>query len=200
MKTFDDIKTLWQQQASADVPSLEEISRLAQKTQKGMMRKNLLATSLLAVSAIIIACIVLTADFKYATTKLGAVLVVIAIFGAIFINSQLLRLMMKTTDLTVTNEDYLKQLLRYQSKERFLQTKGMAVYFIALSLGLTIYMYEFYARDHRFGLIAYAITFAWVAVCWFYLLPRAVRKQRRKLDELIQMIQGVSKQLEGDSL
>jgi hypothetical protein len=194
MDNFNELKTLWQQQAGMTTPSLEEITRLARKTQKRMIRKNVLSMGLLGFAAIVIACIISGAEFRYASTKLGALLVIIAILGFIILSSQLLRVMLMAADITVTNEAYLKQLLRYQRKEHFIQTKGIAAYFFLLSVGLAIYMYEFYARDCFFGIVAYGITFGWVALNWFYLLPRSVRKQEKKLNDLIGMIQGISKQ------
>jgi hypothetical protein len=196
MNNFNELKSLWQQQAENTAPSPEEISTLARKAQKRMMGKNLLSMSLLGLSVIIISSIITGAQFRYASTKLGALLIILAILGFIFLSSQLLRIMLRAADITLTNEAYLKQLLRYQRKERFIQTKGMTAYYFLLSVGLAVYMYEFYARDHVFGLVAYGVTFAWIAVNWFYLLPRSVRKQEKKLNDLIGMIQSISKQLQ----
>ena len=195
MNSFDDIKNLWQNQPAAQAPDFEAIKKAANKSRRHMMARSLLALILLGGTLVFIVYIVLMADFKYQSTKLGAGLVIIAILFAMVFNAQMLQLIMKEADFTSSNQAYLQQLITYRDKQRSFLTKGMVVYFILLSAGLMLYLYEFYARNPVFGLKAYALTILWIAFVWFYFKPRAIEKREKKINALIEQIQSICEQL-----
>jgi hypothetical protein len=195
MNNFEDIQSLWNQQPTGSVPSLEEISRLAKKNKSRMVRTNAIGIATLGFTLVFIASFLFWAEFRFYTTKLGIVVMMVAIIGSIVMNSQQLRLILNTADDTKDNAAYLAQLLLYRKKQRFFQTRWMGIYFILLSVGLILYLYEFYARDKTIGLVAFGSTAIWIGFAWFYIRPRAIRKQEKRLNEFISQIEGVSKQL-----
>ena len=196
MNNFDDIKNIWQNQDAAKVPDMSEVIRAAGKNRRSIIIKNLLGLITLGGTVVFIGWIGFAADFKYLTTKLGIVLIVISIIAAMVLNSQMLMLILKRSDDTLANQDYLKQLISYRNKQRFFQTKGIALYYLMLTLGFILYLYEFYARNALFGLKAYGLTLLWIAFAWFYIRPRAIKKQEQKINELIEQIQNVLGQLD----
>jgi hypothetical protein len=187
MKDFNDIKTLWQSDSEQAIPSIEEIAASAKKERASMLFKNIAGIAALSVTLLVIGYIILFADFAYVTTKIGAAIAIISVIGGILMNSVLLKILMKTASIHVDNHSYLEQLQQYRKKQQFFQTKG---------LGLTLYMYEFYARDKQFGLIAYGLTMAWIAFNWFYLRPRIIKKQEHKLNSFISQVESISRQLD----
>ena len=196
MNNFDDIKNIWQNQDAAKVPDMSEVIKAANKNRKSIITKSVLGMVTLGGTVLFISWIGFAADFKYITTKLGIVLIVISIIGAMVLNTQMLTLILKRSDDTLANQDYLKQLISYRNKQRFFQTKGIALYYLMLTLGFILYLYEFYARNAAFGLKAYGLTLLWIAFAWFYLRPRAIKKQEQKINELIEQIQSISGQLD----
>jgi hypothetical protein len=161
-----------------------------------MLFKNIAGIAALSVTLLVIGYIILFADFAYVTTKIGAAIAIISVIGGILMNSVLLKILMKTASIHVDNHSYLEQLQQYRKKQQFFQTKGINIYFLLLWLGLTLYMYEFYARDKQFGLIAYGLTMAWIAFNWFYLRPRIIKKQEHKLNSFISQVESISRQLD----
>jgi hypothetical protein len=196
MKDFNDIKTLWQSDSEQAIPSIEEIAASAKKERASMLFKNIAGIAALSVTLLVIGYIILFADFAYVTTKIGAAIAIISVIGGILMNSVLLKILMKTASIHVDNHSYLEQLQQYRKKQQFFQTKGINIYFLLLWLGLTLYMYEFYARDKQFGLIAYGLTMAWIAFNWFYLRPRIIKKQEHKLNSFISQVESISRQLD----
>ena len=46
------------------------------------------------------------------------------------------------------------------------------------------------------GLVTYGITFIWILFNWLYLRPKQIKKQRAKLDTIINKFEMVNKQLD----
>lgn len=194
MNNFNDIKSLWLNQTESAPSGLAEITRLAKKERSRMISKNIAGLGILFVTLIVIGAIILFADFAFPTTKIGAVIAVISVIGAMSMNFILLQVLLKTDNAGVDNQSYLNHLLSYRKKQQFFQQKGMAIYFCLLWIGLTLYMYEFYARNKQFGLIAYGLTMAWIAFNWFYLRPGVIKRQEDRLNTFISQVESVSRQ------
>ena len=95
------------------------------------------------------------------------------------------------------NIDYLNNLLMLKGKETFMQTKVMSLYFILLSSGILLYMYEYTLNSSfTFRLIAYSVLFLWIALNWFVLRPVMIRKNRRRMDCLIRQIEKIKSQVD----
>ena len=195
MSNFNDIQNLWQNQPEVKTPDVDTIIKAANKNRRQMITKNALGLVTLGATLIFIAYIGLVADFQFATTKLGIVVIIISIIGAMVVNSQLLMLVLNKADNSASNQDYLNQLIAYRNKQRFFQTKGIGAYFLALTLGFVLYLYEFYARNHAFGLKAYGLTLLWIAFAWFYIRPKTIKKQEKKINDLIEQIESISGQI-----
>jgi hypothetical protein len=196
MSNFNDIQNIWQAQPSGNLPDVEAIKKAADKNRRQIIVKNILGLVSLGLTLVIVGYIGLVADFKYVTTKLGIALVIISIVGAMVLNSQMLRLILGEEDTAANNQAYLQQLITYRNKQRFFQTTGMTIYFILLTTGLMLYLYEFYARSTSFGLMSYTLTLLWIAFAWFYIKPKTIQKQEKKITALIEQIQSLSEQLE----
>ncbi len=196
MDSFNEIKDLWQNQPEAQIPDVAAIEKAVNKNRRQMIAKNVISLVTLGGTLVFIGYIGIVVDFKFLTTRLGIVLIMISIMAALVVNSQLLMLILKGKDTALDNQEYLQQLIRYQNKQRFFQTKGMLVYYALMTIGFVFYLYEFYARNAMFGLAAYALTLSWIAFAWFYIHPKAVQKQEKKINDMIEQIKSVSAQLD----
>ncbi len=100
----------------------------------------------------------------------------------------------------MSSADYLQQLLSLKRKQQFLQGIMTNLYFILLSTGLFLYMIEYTMRMKlSMGIVCYAITAGWIAFNWFYIKPKTIRKQREKIDGLINKFTLLTKQLSENS-
>jgi hypothetical protein len=72
----------------------------------------------------------------------------------------------------------------------------MSFYFIALTIGICLYMYEYASRMTFLGAsLAYGLTLLWMAINWFFILPKQIKKQQFKINSLIEKFEEINKQL-----
>jgi hypothetical protein len=129
------------------------------------------------------------------TTKIGLMLMLIAIVGFLITTNQLFPLLAKTNNETDSHE-FLEQMIRIKQKQEFLNKTMLSIYFIVLSVGLGLYFIEYAGRgDLVFQLCAYGITFAWIGFNWFYVRKRTVKKQQKAINDIITRLEEVNKQL-----
>lgn len=192
--TETNFKALWQKQKTPDQLNSKEIVAIAKKSQKKTRIKLLLGNLLLFVTMLFITGIVLYFKPKMITTKLGTILVIVAIIMQIVASTNLISLI-KESDSQTNNAVYLKQLLLIKKKQALLQSKIMALYFILLGLGLLLYMIEYTLRmSVTEAVLTYGITSLWIAINWFYFRPRIIKKQQQKLDDAITALESMNKQ------
>ena len=197
MQNFDEIKDLWLKNTTAEaLPSAKEIMQQIEGSRKKAIRKNVLLAITLGLTFLFIVLIGYYYDFKLWTTAVGIILVLIAIVIGIFFNTKLVLLLLKQGDPMLDNKNFLHQLVTFRANQRFIQTKGLSLYFILLSAGIFLYMFEFAVRDITFGLVAYLLTLAWIALNWFYFRKKAIAKQEKEINGQISMIEKLISNLE----
>ena len=96
-----------------------------------------------------------------------------------------------------SNYNYLKNLLEIKSKESYIQTKIMNLYFAMLSIGIGLYMYEYISKMSSFlAIVAYIVVLLWIGFNWFVLLPKCIKKNTQKIDSLIHQLEKIQSQLD----
>jgi len=198
MKDQTDFKSLWLQQEVGYVPELEQIlgkaKQLNRKTKVKFLGMNLLLIA--TVAAVIY--IVMSNHFEMITTKIGSVLVIVAIVSFIAVSNSLLLILFKTIH-DESNQAYLQRMIEIKKKQEFIQGKLMTGYFILLSTGIGLYMIESVLKmGTTEGIVSYTLTVAWILFNWFYIRPRTIKKQRAEIDNIIKKLQDISAQIEGN--
>lgn len=197
MKNFDEIKDLWKSTGpEKDLPDTSEIISKIESTRKKIMRRNLISTITLCLTFAFIVWIGFKYDFEMITTKIGLMLVLFSIALGIICNIKLINRLSGKMDITSDASSYLQQQISFRSKQRTIQTKGLMIYFIILTAGLTLYEIEFAVRDLTFGLIYYALTLGWMGFVWFILRKKTIAKQEKQINEQISMIEKLSGNLQ----
>ena len=192
--TETNFKDLWQSQnTNANLNSKDIISK-AEQLQKKTRIKLLLTNGLLFVTMLFIIGIVLYFKPEMITTKIGVLLVIIAIVMQIVVSSKLTSVSDENNAQT-NNAEYLQQLLMFKKKQAFLQSTIMTAYFILLGLGIVLYMIEYTMRMSVLGAaLAYGITGLWMALNWFYFRPKIIKKQKQKLNDIIADLEKINDQ------
>lgn len=194
----DNFKSLWNQQSTAMPDTkllLEKAMGLKKKTRNKIIAMNLL---LFATSVFIIA-IIIYYDPQMITTKLGVVLTIIAMVVFVSATNMMNKDVFKN-NATSSTKEYLDQFIRLQQKQEFLQKTMLTIYFIMLTLGIVLYMIEYTLRMPVWGaILTYGITLAWIALNWFYFRPRAIKKQQAKMNEMIEMLKNVNRDLNAEN-
>lgn len=192
-----DFKDLWKKQTIIP-PNIDELFSKLNQFKKSSLRKLILSNVLLIVTSAFILFIWYYFQPQFTTTKIGIVLIVLAIVIYLFVYNQLFQ-SLKTIDNKQSNNEYLQNLISIRTKQQFLQSTMLNLYFIMLSSGICLYMYEYTSRMTIFwAIFAYAITLAWIALNWLYIRPKTIKKQQNKLDELISKFESVQQQLQDE--
>lgn len=189
-----NFKDIWAKQTSV-APNSEILISEIKKMKQSNLRKLVLTNLLLIATSIFIILIWIYFQPQLLTTKIGIMLIILAMVIFLFAYNKSYSLF-KSHMNSQSNSDYLKDLLAIKAKQRFMETTMMNLYFILLSLGIALYMYEYTQRMSTFwGIFTYAITSIWILFNWFYLRPKQIKKQRAKLDAIIAKFEMVNNQL-----
>ncbi len=191
-----DFKDLWNKQ-TAIPPNPEHLVGEIKKLKQNNLRKLVFTNMLLIAISVFIALIWIYYQPQWPTTKIGIIVIILAmVIFLLFYNKSYY--LFKTQMNAQSNSSYLKDLLAIKEKQRFMEKTMLNVYFILLSIGVGLYMYEYTSRmEPIWGMVTYGITSAWILFNWFYLRPKQIRKQTAKLNAIINKFEMVSNQLDG---
>jgi len=190
-----DFKALWNKEGISDIPNTKELFEkadgLKRKTRNRLIGLNLM----LLVTAAFILYIGFNIDNEQLTTKIGIMLIIIAIVSYLIAYNQQLPMLFKT-NMQSSSQEYLNQLISIKHKQEFLNKVMITIYFILLSAGLFLYMLQFVMKmSIGWGTISFVLSFGWIAFSWFYLRPRNIKKKQRALNEMITKLEAVNGQL-----
>lgn len=190
-----DLKDLWSKQ-SGKIPDANELLKKISGYKNAHLRKIIITNILFIATSAFIVFIWIKFQPQYITTKIGIILTILAMVIFLFAYNQLVPFLRKTNNLQ-NNKDYLNNLIALKLKQHHLQSKMLSLYFIMLSAGLGLYLYESTSKMTLFWMLfTYTITGAWVLFNWFYTRPRQIKKQQAKIDEIITRFQEMNNQLE----
>ncbi|ROI01200.1 hypothetical protein EGI16_18635 [Chryseobacterium sp. G0240] len=193
MDTNIDFKNIWKQQTS-NKPSIEELLGKLKKFRHENLRKLILANIMLISTSLAIAFIWYRYQPQLITTKIGIVLVILAMLIFLFAYNRLFMVFYRI-DNTQSNHEYLQNLYTVRNKQKFMQTTMLNIYFMMLFVGLCFYMYEYTSKMPAMSsAVAYAAVLIWIGFNWFYIRPKTIRKQQSKLDGLINKFEEINNQ------
>ncbi|MCP2027997.1 Ca2+/Na+ antiporter [Flavobacterium sp. HSC-32F16] len=189
-----DFKDLWKKQ-SVNQPDMKDLLLRVSKFKKAALRSLWITNILLFATSAFIIFIWIYYQPQFISTKIGIVFTILAMAIYMFVYNKLLA-EFKDIDAAQTNQDYLQKLILIKKQQQFLQTKMMSFYFIALTAGICLYMYEYASRMTLLGAgLTYGITLLWMLFNWFYLRPKQIKKQQEKLNSLIEKFEEINNQL-----
>lgn len=185
---------LWSGQ-KAKQPTTEDLFLKINAFKKSNRKRIILTNITLVLTSILVLLIWYCYKPQLVTTKIGIILTVAAMAIFIAYLNQSLGLFKKANDLE-SNQEFLKAFLLIKEKQHFMQTKVLNLYFVLLSTGIALYLYEPTSRMTPFWMcFAYGTTSLWILFNWFYLRPRQIKKQQAKLNEIINRLENIQSQL-----
>jgi len=192
-----DFKDLWVKQTISPFNTNDLFSKV-NRLKRTSLRKLIIANVLLIVTCVFIMFIWYYYQPKLITTKIGIVVCILAMVIYLFAYNQFFPLL-KTIDYKQSNIEYLQDLISIKTKQHFLQSTMLRLYFIMLSSGLCLYMYEYTLMMPTFwAILSYTITLAWIGFNWFYIRPKIIKRQQIKIDDLISKFENVKRQLQDE--
>ena len=190
-----DFKNLWKQQ-EAEQPELSDLMLLLRSYKNKGLKRLVLTNVLLVMTTVGLVLIWYYFQPQLITTKIGLITTILAMLIFVLAYNTLFKYYKSASEFE-SNSAYLKNLITIKRKQKFMQTTMLQLYFMLLSLGVCLYLYEYVKlMPTVVGLLVYALTLAWLAFNWFYLRPKTIRKQEKKLDILIKKFEMINRQLD----
>lgn len=187
-------KDLWNQQAPPP-PPVHVLIASAQKFKKRKWYQLIGLNLLFVLTSLFIIGIWIYFQPQFLSTKIGIMLSIFAMLLFICFHNALFPLL-KKENLSLDNKAYLSLLLDLKKRQVFLQTNVIKVYFILLSLGISLYSFEYISKmPFALRLVCYSGIFFWILFNWCYLRPRIIKKQNLELNQLIQQFERLNTQL-----
>lgn len=193
MKDSINFNEIWNRQ-KVETPAIDSILDGVKKYKRKNLYKILFLNLTMILTLLFIGGIYFYFKPQIISTSIGVMLMIIAIISFLIAYNSSIQLLTHK-GIEKDTKQYLQELLLWKDKQRFLQTTMLNSYFILLSLGICLFMYEYASKmSIVWGFTAYALTLAWVAINWFYLRPMVIKKQRNKIKELIDALQKLNTQ------
>lgn len=189
-----DFKKYWNKQ-KVETPTPKELIKKANQFKRKALAKLIAANILLLVTCVGISFVWFYYQPDFLTTKIGIILCIIAMLVYLAFHNKLAPLLINNS-LELDAKAQLQQLLKFKEKQYFQQTTLLNGYFILLSLGLGLYMYEYVVRmTLPWAIFSYGIVLFWIALNAFYFRPKVIKKQQKQLNNLITELKYLSNQL-----
>jgi hypothetical protein len=189
-----DFKDLWKKQ-SVSSPDMEELFSKVRQFKKASLKKLIVTNILLLATCVFIICIWVLYKPEFLTTKIGIMLIVTSVIIFLFVYNKLFSSFTSIDNLQ-SNSEFVHYLISIKTRQHFLNTTMLNLYYILLSVGISLYMIEPTMTMSLPGkILAYTITLAWIAFSWFYIRPKTIKKQQGNIDELIHRFEGMDARL-----
>ena len=189
-----DFKDLWKKQPVSQ-PNFEDLLARLKQLKKAALRSLWITNILLIATSIFIAFIWYYYEPQFVSTKIGIIITILTMIIYLVIYNRLLKTY-KNIDSTQTNQEYVQTLISIKKKQQHLQSVILSLYFVLLTIGLCLYMYEYASRMTIFwAVFTYAMTLFWMGINWFFIRPKQIEKQQRKINNLIKKFEEVNNQL-----
>lgn len=190
-----DFKRLWASQ-SVVTPSIHDFKNQLTKYKNVNIRSLIILNIFLIITVSIIALIWYYANPKYLITKIGMVLSITAMLIFVLSHNTLFK-SYNTIDKSLDTNEYAKRLVALKKRQNFILKTMLNLYFILLSLGIFMYMFEYVQKMNlTLAICFYSVIAVWFLYNWFYLRPKQVDKIQMKSSELIKSLNAVHKQFE----
>ncbi|MBQ0152154.1 MAG: hypothetical protein KBS61_04605 [Chryseobacterium sp.] len=191
--TFD-FKNLWNQ-TPIEVPNIKEIQLKMSNYQRKQVTSTLCQIVGLGIIALGIAIVWYFLDYEKATTKWGLILLLLALVFFVFLNFKNF-VTLKKINTATSNKNYLSEIKKLQKQRIYMQNNGIKLYYVLLTIGFSLYFYEFALKLSNIGaILAYGLTFFWMGITWFLIIPKQTKRQNQKMNEIILTVESIEKEM-----
>ncbi|OCX54445.1 hypothetical protein BEL04_09390 [Mucilaginibacter sp. PPCGB 2223] len=192
MDNLDDLKALWLSANTDPLPQPAEMLRMVKKFRNQKIRRKVI----IIVIALACSCIMLWGIFfdhaTMVTTYIGDVLLIISCVILAVTNIRSVKRFYELKD--CTNSEFVQFIERTRQNQIYFYKKTQVIAMSVSSVGLMLYWYEFVHHNATLTIIIYSATVVYLAVMWFVVRPRVFKKNARKLNEMLERLEKISKQ------
>ncbi len=185
MDEFKELQDLWQNSTPAPAPDAGKIIAAVSRQRRRMVAG--VAFSMLALAGTLWMLTRIFMDYqpRFMTTRFSIVLIALVVLAGILVQGSTLPLLTKPVREDTDNMAMLASLKKLQIRQKRVNTTFLSAYYIFLSTGMAIYLFEFAWGHLLFGTVAYTLTFGWILFAWYYIRPRKVSRQNAAINRMI---------------
>lgn len=100
-------------------------------------------------------------------------------------------------DETQTPEIHLKQWQDYQIFQKKQRHWNLPIYYLILGIAISVYLYEILKITDTWKMItAFAMTYGWFIISYFWLGKKQIKKQDAKIDGIINDLKNLENQFQ----
>lgn len=196
MDNLNELRQIWLTADTKGLPPASQMDALVKKYSD----QKILKTALTIVAGLICLFAIIIIAFTYNASMLSTRLGEIMIGGAGIIllanNFSLLTSFYKLKD--CSNRDYLYHMEHIKQKQLFFFKRTQLIGFLFASVGTILYMFEYVYTQGTTGLWEYGAVILYITIIWFVLRPRVMNRHVRKINEQIERLKELEKQLNKD--
>ena len=194
MQEFEHIQSLWQSH-SVDVKiSAEQMLEQAKKEVQSIRSRSLLNICGMVLSLVAISSALFYFEFNSWSTILGIVVIILSIAISILLLYREHRLISRN-DFTEHPEAFLARLHTYQLSRYNLYNKLYWFYAAAISVGFILFFFEtLHNLSFALQLFIVLLTVSWMAFCATILRRAYMKKEKERIDLLIEKFERLSNQ------
>ncbi|PTB91678.1 hypothetical protein C9994_15140 [Marivirga lumbricoides] len=200
MNSFDDIKKLWNKGEGTQQSFSPDLSSSSKDARYKMQSKYKWGTISLALTGCFIITLAIFPDLnlqKWYTYGAMVLISLICFAQAIFLYQNYLKIQ-RISDLSLP-ADHLKQWEAYYALRKKQNKWNGPVYFLALNLAMAIYFIEIFSgRPILNVMIMLSIYFGWMAFAYFYIGKRVMKKEKERLNQIINELKELNIQFKSE--
>lgn len=194
MQEFENIQSLWQSHSAEVKISSEEMLGQVKKEVNAIRSKSLLNIGGMVISFLAISSLLVFFDFNSWTTPLGIGIIIAAVAICTFLLYREHQLI-ANNDFTEHPAAFLSKLHQYQLSRFNLYNRLYWFYTLAISFGFILYFFEMLDKMQNWMQIAFILfTILWMAFCATILRKSYMKKEKERIDLLIEKFERISAQ------
>ncbi len=200
MRDFEELKSIWHDQAKKPQVSYEGILRKIRKSKRGFANKLLIETlSVLFVILAFIGIWIKTPATLW-TTHLSMFILIACCFYYLFVQFKDFRSINNSELLMKKPDEYIEYIKSYRRERYILNTRKYRTYSIFIGIAFALYFIEVYFVAALWQtILGVILTMAWFMVCYFFMRVY-IRKEEERLDAMIKDLERLGRQFEEESL
>jgi hypothetical protein len=194
MRDFEELKTIWNDQAEKSQISYDGILKEIRKSKRVFANKLLVET--IGISIIIVAFIGFWIETPATlwTTHLAMFIFIACCFYYLFVQFRDYRSINNSELLMKKPDEYIEYLKSYKLERYILNTRKYRVYSIFIGIAFALYFIEiYYVAALWETVVGVIVIIGWFMMCYFF-MRTYIRTEEERLEMMIQDLERLGKQ------
>ncbi|HCN82224.1 MAG TPA: hypothetical protein DIT07_01200 [Sphingobacteriaceae bacterium] len=196
MRDFEELKTIWHDQAEKPQISYEGILKKIRQSKRVFANKLLIET--IGMLLVILAFIAIWAKAPATlwTTHLSMFIFIVCCVYYLFVQFKDFRSINNSDLLLKKPDEYIEYIKSYRRERYILNTRKYRTYSIFIGIAFALYFIEIYLVAALWQtILGIVLTIVWFMIC-YYFMRIYIRKEEERLGAMIKDLERLGKQFE----